>query len=81
MKGYYKNPEATKAVIEQDKDGTRWLHTGDLGSLDEDGCLYITGRKKYVIVLPGGKKVSPEIVKKFERTPTGKIKRRFYLLK
>ena len=61
-KGYYKNPEATKVVIEQDKDGTRWLHTGDLGSLDEDGCLYITGRKKYVIVLPDGKKVNPEKV-------------------
>jgi len=62
MKGYYKNPKATEAVIKTDKEGVRWLLTGDLGHLDEDGNLYITGRKKYVIVLPGGKNVSPEHV-------------------
>lgn len=56
MKGYYKNPEATKSVI--DPDG--WLHTGDLGYVDEDGWLYIKGRKKNVIVLEGGKNVYPE---------------------
>ena len=62
MKGYYKNPGATGGVIKTDGKGIRWLHTGDLGHLDEDGCLYITGRKKYLIVLPGGKNVNPEIV-------------------
>ncbi|MHC4070161.1 MAG: class I adenylate-forming enzyme family protein [Planctomycetota bacterium] len=62
MKGYYKNPTATQAVIKTDDKGIRWLHTGDLGYLDEDGCLYITGRKKYLIVLPGGKNVNPELV-------------------
>jgi long-chain acyl-CoA synthetase len=62
MKGYYKNPHATQAVITTDDKGIRWLHTGDLGYLDEDGDLYITGRKKYVIVLPGGKNVNPELV-------------------
>ncbi len=62
MKGYYKNPRATQAVITTDDKGVRWLHTGDLGYLDEDGNLYITGRKKYLIVLPGGKNVNPEIV-------------------
>ena len=62
MKGYYKNPEATQEVIKTDEKGIRWLHTGDLGHLDEDGCLYITGRKKYLIVLPGGKNVNPELV-------------------
>ncbi len=62
MKGYYKNPEATQAIIETDDNGIRWLHTGDLGYLDEDGNLFITGRKKYVIVLPGGKNVNPELV-------------------
>ena len=61
-KGYYKNPQATQAVIEIDTSGVRWLHTGDLGYLDEDGYLFITGRKKYLIVLPGGKKVFPELV-------------------
>jgi len=61
-KGYYKNPKATQAVIETDSDGVRWLRTGDLGYLDEDGYLFITGRKKYLIVLPGGKKVFPELV-------------------
>ncbi len=59
-KGYYKNLKATEAVIGVDQQGTRWLHTGDLGYLDEDGNLYITGRKKYLIILPGGKNVNPE---------------------
>ncbi|MFQ6035731.1 MAG: AMP-binding protein, partial [Sedimentisphaerales bacterium] len=62
MKGYYKNPQATEAVIRIDNEGIRWLHTGDLGYLDEEGHLFITGRKKYLIVLPGGKNVNPEFV-------------------
>ncbi len=57
MKGYYNNPEATRDAI---VDG--WLHTGDLGYIDEDGFLHIQGRKKAVIVTPGGKKVYPEEV-------------------
>ncbi len=62
MKGYYKNPKATEAVVRTDREGVRWLLTGDLGHLDENGNLHITGRKKYVIVLPGGKNVNPERV-------------------
>jgi long-subunit acyl-CoA synthetase (AMP-forming) len=62
MKGYYRNPKATEVAIRVDDEGTRWVHTGDLGYLDEDGDLFITGRKKYVIVLPGGKNVNPELV-------------------
>jgi len=62
MKGYYKNPQATESVIRIDSNGIRWLHTGDLGYLDEEGHLFITGRKKYLIVLPGGKNVNPELV-------------------
>jgi long-chain acyl-CoA synthetase len=62
MKGYYKNPKATKAVVTTDSRGIRWLNTGDLGYLDGSGNLYITGRKKYLIVLPGGKNVNPELV-------------------
>jgi long-chain acyl-CoA synthetase len=57
MKGYYNNPEATAAALQ---DG--WLHTGDLGRLDADGFLFVQGRKKSVIVTPGGKKVYPEEV-------------------
>jgi len=62
MKGYYKNPKATRTVVKTDENGVRWLLTGDLGYLDEDGNLYITGRKKYLIVLPGGKNVNPELL-------------------
>jgi long-chain acyl-CoA synthetase len=62
MKGYYKNPKATQAVVKTDENGIRWLLTGDLGYLDENGNLSITGRKKYLIVLPGGKNVNPELV-------------------
>jgi long-chain acyl-CoA synthetase len=56
MRGYFGNDELTESVI--DADG--WLHTGDIGHLDDDGFLYISGRKKNVIVLGSGKKVQPE---------------------
>jgi len=58
MKGYHNQPEMTAEVIGADG----WLHTGDIGRIDKDGHIYITGRIKNMIVLSGGKKVFPEEV-------------------
>ncbi|MCI9040063.1 MAG: long-chain fatty acid--CoA ligase [Clostridia bacterium] len=59
MLGYYEDEEATKEAIEV-KEGQRWFHSGDVGYLDQDGFLYITGRSKNVIVTQNGKNIYPE---------------------
>lgn len=85
MLGYYKNPEATEQTI---KDGV--LYTGDLGYIDNDGYIFITGKKKNLIILSNGKNVSPEELEgKFDQFPyirevyvyehDGKIAGEFYL--
>lgn len=66
MRGYVGRPDLTASV----KDADGWLSTGDLGHLDADGYLYVTGRAKDVIVLGGGKKVYPDEVEQvLERHP------------
>ncbi len=55
--GYYRDPEATAALIQNG-----WLHSGDLGRFDEDGYLIVTGRKKEILVTSGGKKTSPAML-------------------
>ena len=63
MKGYYNRPEETNEVV---KNG--WLYTGDLGRIDKDGFLFITGRKKDIIILSNGKNINPvELETKFEK--------------
>ncbi|MFD5077979.1 AMP-dependent synthetase/ligase [Streptomyces sp. NPDC058371] len=65
---YWNNPSATDAVLSDD-----WFATGDLGSLDEDGFLTITGRKKDILVTSGGKNVSPAVLEDRlrSRSPVG----------
>ena len=61
MLGYYKNPEETAKVFTEDG----WFCTGDIGYMDADGYIFITGRKKFVIVLENGKNVFPEEIEEY----------------
>ena len=59
MNGYYQNPEETDKVLKVHTDGKRWVHSGDIGYLDEDGFLYIKGRVKQIIIRFDGHKIFP----------------------
>lgn len=65
MMGYYNDPLSTSEVLENG-----WFHTGDMGYLDKDGFLFVTGRKKNLIILSNGENVSPEEIEQYvERIP------------
>lgn len=64
MLGYFNNKEATDDMIKVHKDGTRWLHTGDLGHIDTDGFIYIDGRIKRMFVYYNGAKIFPPIIER-----------------
>ena len=65
MKGYYNNKEETNYVIREHADGTKWIHSGDIGSIDEDGFVYIKGRVKRMITRFDGHKVFPITIESF----------------
>jgi long-chain acyl-CoA synthetase len=64
FRGYLHNPDATRDTV--DEEG--WLHTGDVGSVDGDGYLSITGRKKEILITSGGKNLSPERIENALKT-------------
>lgn len=64
MLGYLNNQEATDALIRTHDDGRKWIHTGDLGYITEDGMLYIDGRMKRMIIRQDGFKVFPSMIEK-----------------
>jgi long-chain acyl-CoA synthetase len=68
IKEYYKNEKATNELLKADGNGSYWLHTGDVGHIDEEGYLFITDRKKDLIITAGGKNVAPQNIENLLKT-------------
>ena len=68
MLGYFKNDDLTNTVIKKHNDGNLWVHTGDLGHLDEDGFIYVDGRIKEMITRHDGFKIYPSLIEKVINT-------------
>lgn len=67
--GYFKDEEATRATLTSEG----WLHTGDLGKFDDEGFLWITGRKKEIIITAGGKNITPKNIEEAVKTATSVV--------
>lgn len=68
INGYFKNEEATNELLKSDGEGGYWLHTGDVGHIDDEGFLFITDRKKDIIITAGGKNIAPQNIENLMKT-------------
>ena len=66
--GYYRDKSASEELIIKEVDGTKWLRTGDVGYIDDDGYLFITDRKKDIIITAGGKNIAPQNIENLMKT-------------
>lgn len=64
MNGYYNKVEETKAALKDHGEGIKWMHTGDLGYLNEEGCIFLDGRLKRIIIQYNGMKINPYEIEK-----------------
>jgi len=62
MIGYFNNPEETKTVVHEHSDGTKWIHSGDIGYMDESGNIFVVDRIKRIIIRYDGFKVFPSLI-------------------